>query len=472
MSCASTKSSPKNAWIRNAAVDLTRGSARPTWQALLLFLIPLMLSNVLQSISMTLNTIFIGRLISVQGLAAVSAFFPVFFLLISFIIGLSSGSTVLIGQAHGARDEARVRLVAGNALSLSLILGVILGIVGFFTCESLLRVTGTPANVLDMSIGYARIAFLSMPVLFFYLVYTTILRGVGDSRTPLYFLVVSTVLGMIFTPAFILGWAGLPKIGVNAAIVSGTLATIVSQVALFFYLRARHHALALTDELLRDFKLDWNLVRTIVRIGVPAGIQVVMVSLAEVAVISFVNRFGSNATAAYGAVNQVVNYIQFPAISIGIAASIFGAQAIGARKYEQLGAIVRSAVMLNYVIAGALIVLAYALETPLLSLFLRQSPTLAIARRLLEITLWSYVIFGNTAVLSGVMRASGTVLWPTLLSITSIWAVEVPVAYVLSHRIGLDGVWIGYPVAYCVSLALQSSFYFFVWKRRDIAPIV
>ncbi|HXP94253.1 MAG TPA: MATE family efflux transporter [Candidatus Binatia bacterium] len=439
---------------------------------MLVFLFPLMLGNVLQSISMTLNTIFVGRLIGVPGLAAISAFFPVFFLLISFVIGLSSASTVLIGQAHGARDEHRVRKVAGNALSLCILLGIAGAVAGSFVADPLLKAIGTPSDILPASIGYARIAFYGLPLLFFYLMYTTLLRGVGDSTTPLYFLIVSTLLGMALTPAFILGWAGLPRIGVNAAIVSSLLATAATQLVLFFYLRARKHPLALNMEMLRDFALDRSLVATILRIGVPAGIQVVMVSLAEIAVISFVNRFGSGATAAYGAVNQVVNYIQFPAITLAITASIFGSQAIGARRFDRLGAIVRSSVVLNYVIVGTLIVLGYGLDKPLLSLFLGNSPTLEIARTLLKITLWSYAIYGNMAVLSGVMRASGAVLWPTAISIFMVWGIEVPTAYVLSQRIGLDGVWIGYPVAYCAGLALQSAYYFLVWKRRELRPIV
>jgi putative MATE family efflux protein len=442
------------------------------WQALLLFLVPLLMSSVLQSISTTLNSIFVGRLIGVRGLAAISAFFPIFFLLVSFVIGLSSGSTVLIGQAHGARDEHRVRKVAGNALSLCIVLGVAVAFLGSFLTYPLLVAIGTPNDILPASIGYARIAFYGLPLLFFYLMYTTLMRGVGDTTTPLYFLIASTLFGMALTPAFILGWAGLPRIGVNAAIVSALLSTALTQMALFFYLRARRHPLALTREMLRDFALDWTLVKAIVRIGIPSAIQIVMVSLAEIAVISFVNAFGSGATAAYGAVNQVVNYVQFPAVTLAIAASIFGAQAIGARQAHRLGEIVRAAVLLNYGIVGILIVLGYLLDGPLLSLFLGTSPTLEVARSLLKITLWSYAIYGNMAVLSGIMRASGTVLVPTAISIFMVWGVEVPTAYVLSHRIGIDGVWIGYPVAYCAGLALQSAFYFLVWKRRELRPIL
>jgi Na+-driven multidrug efflux pump len=134
---------------------------------------------------------------------------------------------------------------------------------------------------------------------------------------------------------------------------------------------------------------------------------------------------------------------------------------------------VRAAVALNYIIGGILIAIVYLLGEPILSLFLADPKTLHIAYELLQITLWSYLIFGNTAVLSGVMRSSGTVLWPTLLSIVSIWGIEVPVAYVLSHGpLGLSGVWYAYPVAFICSLAFQATYYFVFWRRRKITALL
>jgi Na+-driven multidrug efflux pump len=197
-----------------------------------------------------------------------------------------------------------------------------------------------------------------------------------------------------------------------------------------------------------------------------------MVSLAEIAVITFVNHFGSSATAAYGAVNQVVGYVQFPAISIGIAASIFGAQCIGARREDKLGSVIRSAVGLNYAIGAIIIGACYIFAWNILGWFITDRHTLEIAHQLLMITLWSYAIFGNSAVLSGLMRGSGSVIWPTAIGIFSIWVVEVPAAYLLMQRIGLDGVWLGYPIAYCTGLVLQFCFYEFFWKRQTHERLV
>jgi putative MATE family efflux protein len=436
------------------------------WQILLVFLVPLILSNALQSASQTMASIWIGRLISTQALGAVSAVFPLVFLLFSFVFGVSSGSTVLVGQAFGAQDHHRVKKIAGTVLGAALYLGIIVAVLGFFGSATVLGWLATPPDIIAQSDAYARVIFATMPVFFVYFVYATILRGTGDSTTPFYALIVSSVLAIAITPLFILGVFGLPKLGVVSAAVAAVIANLAAFIWLVIYLERRNHPLKFDRETIADMGIDWKILGAVVRIGVPTGIQVMMVSLAEIAVISFVNHFGSRATAAYGAVNQVVGYVQFPAMSIGIAASIFGAQCIGARREDKLGSVVRSAVGLNYAVGAVVIGACYLFAWNLLGWFITDVPTLDIAHRLLMITLWGYAIFGNSAVLSGLMRGSGTVFWPTINGIFAIWGVEVPVAFYLMHRIGLDGIWLGYPTAFCAALVLQFCYYEFVWKKK------
>ncbi len=453
---------------RSIALD----DSRPIWQSLAIFLGPLMLSNVLQSLSQTANSVYLGRLVGVRSLAAVSAIFPIVFFLISFLIGVGAGSSVLIGQAHGARDERKVKQIAGTALALTLVLGVLVGGVGATFAHTMLAALGTPADIIDVSTSYARITFASIPLLFLYLMYTTFLRGTGDTRTPFFVLIAITALTFVFTPLFIRGWLGAPALETNGAAVGNICANALSLVGLVVYLGIKKHPLALDREMIANLRLRPSLVRTIAKIGLPTSLNLVMVSLSEIAVIALVNRFGSGATAAYGAVNQIASYVQFPAISIGIAASIFGAQSIGAGRTDRIGTIVRSAVALNYVTEGVLIALAYVFSTAIISLFITAPDTVAFAHHLLLITLWSYALFGNARVLSAIMISSGTVVAPTLLSILSIWGVEVPVAYVLMGRIGLDGVWYGYPAAYAAGLVFQLLYYYLVWKRKPLRRLV
>jgi len=210
----------------------------------------------------------------------------------------------------------------------------------------------------------------------------------------------------------------------------------------------------------------------VLKIGMPTGIQMVVISLAEIALLALVNRFGSDATAAYGAVNQVVNYVQFPALSIAITASILGAQAIGAGRTERLGAITRTGLQLNLVITGTLVLLAYLLSRHLIALFITSAPVVDLAQSLLHIMLWSSIVFGMASVVSGVMRASGTVLVPMTISVLCIVAIEVPAAYVLSAHSGLEGVWWSYPIAFTSMLLLQSAFYRGVWRKKRIERLV
>ena len=444
----------------------------PLWRTMLMFLLPLMGSNILQSLSGTVTSIYLGRMLGVGALAAVSAFFPFLFLMISFLIGLSNGSTVLIGQAHGARNTEGMRAVAGTTITVVGLLGISMALFGGLFTRTLLAAVGTPADILPEASDYARVIFIFVPLLFLFLGYTTFLRGTGDSHTSLYALLLATAISLALTPAFILGFAGLPRLGVTSGAWASVVAYTIALAWLFMHLHRRGNPLALNMALLKHLWIDPQILKVLLRIGLPSGLQMIMVSLSEIAVISFVNRFGSNATAAYGAVNQVVSYVQFPAISVSITASIFGAQAIGAGNPERLTRIARTAALMSLVIVGLLVIAAYSFSRSIVGWFIDNPDTIEIAHRLLMITLWSYLVFGTSVVLSGVMRASGAVLWPTAISIFSIWGIEVPVAYWLSYRVGIDGIWIGYPVAFLGGLALQASYFHFVWRRRTHARLI
>jgi putative MATE family efflux protein len=446
--------------------------ASSLWKTFLLFLGPMMLSNILQALSGTINGIYLGQMIGVGALAAVSAFFPILFFFISFIIGLGGGAAVLIGQAWGAKDPDKVKAIAGTTLSVTILAGLIVALFGGAFARSLLAAVGTPPDILADSAAYGRIMLIAMPGLFVFLLMTSMMRGVGDTVTPLFVLLLQTGIGLLLTPALIRGWGGLPQMGVLSGAYAAIVSFLVALAWLAIHLRRRGHALAPDAAMLRHLWIDPKILRAVLRIGLPSGVQLVLVSVAEVAVLSFVNSFGSNATAAYGAVNQVVSYVQFPAISIAITASIFGAQAIGAGRVDRLGAITRTGILLNLAVTGGLVAIAYLFSRTLMGFFLTSGPVIDLAQTLLHITLWSYILFGFAAVVAGVMRASGTVLVPMAISLFAILGVEVPVAWWLSHSIGINGIWIAYPVAFAVMALGQAAFYRLVWQKRAIRRLV
>jgi putative MATE family efflux protein len=461
-----------SASVASPRASVRLDTSKPLWRTFLVFLMPMMATNVLQLASNTINTIVIGKMLGVHALAAMSGFFPILFLLISFVIGLGSGASVLIGQAYGANELVRVKAVAGTTLTVSIAMGVIIALFGGPFVQEMLMALHAPADVLVDETEYARVILFSVPVLFVFIIYTTITRGVGDALTPFLALLVQNVVGLAMMIALIKGWVGLPKMGVVSAAYATIFSFLFTVVWMAFYLLWKRHPLAPDRVLLKQLRIDWKLSWLLVRVGVPTGIQVMLIALSEMAVMFLVNGYGSGATAAYGAVLQVWSYVQLPAVSIGIAASVFGAQAIGRGDNAQMAKITRTGINLQFIITGLLVLIVYAFSRSILGLSITDPGVVSVANSLVMITLWSFLVYGLVSVLSGVMRSSGSVFWPTVLSIFSIWGVQVPVSWYLSHRIGLDGVWIGYPVAYVVLFGLQAGYYRLFWRKKTHARLI
>jgi len=447
--------------------------SKPLWQRFLVFLLPLLLSNILQSLSGTINNIYVGQMIGVEALAAASVFFPILFFLLSFIIGLSSGATVLIGQAWGARNVDKVKEVAGTTLMVTFLAGVVVAIFGAIFTRQIVGVLGAPENIIDMATSYARIFLIGMPAFFLFLIATSVLRGVGDTVTPLISLGFSIAAGLVITPALIQGWFGLPKIGVAAAAVAAIAGFVLVLTFLFIYLRIKKHPMAPDRVLLGYLRINPPVLAMVLKLGVPAGVQMVVASLAGIVIVGLVNRFGSDATAAYGAVNQVLSYVQFPAISISIAGSIFAAQAIGAGQINQIGAITRTALMMNLYLTGGLVLIAYLFSEHIVALFITDPAVIEMTQGLLHIVLWSILAFGASSILAGIMRASGTVLVPMLFQLAAILFIEVPLSFWLSTTwLGLHGIWWGYVTSFVVMMTVNALYYWFVWRKKTVKALI
>ena len=335
-----------------------------------------------------------------------------------------------------------------------------------------LQALGTPVDVLEEAVGYARVMMLIMPLLLVFILFTQILRGVSDTVSPLLALMVSTAVGLLLTPALILGWGGLPTLGIQSAAYAGLVGNVLAMLFLVLRLRHKKHVMAPDRELWAALRLNREILGKVLRIGLPTGVQMVVLSLSELVILALVNSHGSQATAAYGAVTQIVNYVQFPALSIAITASILGAQAIGAGRIERIGPILRTGLLINLCLTGALVVLGYGLSHWLLGLFITDVEARVRAEHLLHIMLWSVLVFGFQAVIGGIMRASGVVLVPMGITIFCVLCIELPAAYVLDAHFGLQGVWMAFPVTYVAMLVLQTAYYRLVWRHKQIQRLV
>lgn len=447
-------------------------AAKPLWATFLRFLAPLMLSNALQSLFGTVSNAYLGQMIGVDALAAVSAFFPVMFFLFAFVMGLSTGATVLIGHAFGAGEHDRIKIIVGTTLAVGLLLSTSIALIGGLFSRPLMIALATPADILDEASAYARIMLLTMPLGFIFLLMTAMIRGVGDTLTPLLALASSTAIGLILTPLLIRGASGLPAAGITSPAWAAAISNMLTLVMLAVYLLRRKHALAPDAALMRQLRLNGAVLGKVLGIGLPSAIGMVVMAIAELVLLGLVNGFGSNATAAYGAVNQVMGYTQFTAMSISIAVSILGAQAIGGGDRARLDGIVRTGLAFNLVLTGGLVTLIYLAPHAVLGIFITDGAVLDLAKGLLYIALWSSVPFGLAAVFSGAMRAAGIAFTPMLLSIFAIVAIELPAAVILSHTVGLEGVWAAYPIVFCAMFVLQMGYYLLVWRRQAIRRLI
>lgn len=445
---------------------------KPLWTIFLRFLAPLMLSNALQSLFGTVSNVYLGQMIGVDALAAVSVFFPVMFFLFAFVMGLSTGATVLIGQAFGAGEHGRIKIIAGTTLAVGLLLSISVALIGGLFSRQLMMALATPADILDEASAYARIMLLTMPLGFVFLLMTAMVRGVGDALTPLLALALSTATGLILTPLLIRGASGLPAAGITSPAWASAIANATTLIVLAAYLLRKKHALAPDAVLLGHLRLNGAVLGKVLGIGLPSAIGMVAMAIAELVLLGLVNGYGSEATAAYGAVNQVMGYTQFTAMSISIAVSILGAQAVGGGDRTRLDGIVRTGLMFNLVLTGGLVALIYLAPRAVLGIFITDGTVLDLAKGLLYIALWSSVPFGLATVFSGAMRAAGVAFTPMLLPIFAIVAIELPAAVILSRTIGLAGVWAAYPIVFCAMFILQMGYYLLVWRKQAIQRLI
>jgi putative MATE family efflux protein len=297
-----------------------------------------------------------------------------------------------------------------------------------------------------------------------------VLRGAGDSRTPFIYLALAVALDIGLNPLLIFGWGPVPRMGIAGSALATLIAQGVSFAALVLHLYRIHHFLCIRRGELRLFIVDWSLVRLLVTKGLPMGLQMFVVSSSMIALVSLVNRFGSEETAGFSAALQLWNYVQMPALAIGAAVSSMAAQNVGAGRWDRVNRVAVTGVIFNLVSGGALIAVIYALNRAALSLFLpAHGMALELAVHLNTIVLWSFALFGMSLVLYGVVRATGAVMPPLIMLALALWGIRVPFAYALVDRLHADAIWWSFPVASIASVTMASLYYQFGnWRKVQL----
>jgi putative MATE family efflux protein len=424
------------------------------------FSLPILLANILQSLNGSVNAIWVGRYLGEAALTATSNANTVMFLLIGAAFGVALAATILIGQCIGANDIAETKRVIGTSATFFAGISLAMAIAGLILCRPLLIAMGTPADSLPLAVAYMRVIFLALPFLYLYAFVMAVLRGAGDSKTPFYFMLLSVGIDIVLNPVFIFGIGPIPRMGIAGSALATFVAQVVSLYALIRHLYRRHHILCLHREELRLLRLDWSVVGTLVRKGIPMSAQMLVMSLSGVLMITLVNRFGVDTTAAFGAALQIWNYIQMPAFAVGMAVSAMTAQNVGAGKWHRVPSIARTGVLYNVLLTGSVAALIELLNRQVFGLFLPSgSGALDIAAHMNHIVTGSFIFFGISVTLFGVVRATGAVMAPLLILTLSLLVVRFPLAEVFLGRYQVDAIWWSFPVSSVLSAFLALLYY-------------
>ena len=447
--------------------DLTTG---PIGSTLLLFALPTLGSNVLQSLNGSINTVWVGRLLGEGALAATSNANIIMFMMFALGFGFGMAATILVGQSMGRRDLIGVRRAMGTAIGLFAIISVAIAAAGWISAPALLRLLATPPEAEAMALAYLRVIFLALPPMFLGVLVSMGLRGVGDAVTPLLFMVLSVVLDAGLNPFFIRGFGPVPPLGIAGSAVSTLLANYVVLIGIVLYIYARDLPLRLKGAELRFLIPDPALLKVILVKGLPMGLQMLVMSLSGLFMIGLVNRLGVDTTAAYGVTQQLWGYIQMPALAIGAAVSAMAAQNIGAGLWPRVEKITRAGVLANFWMTGVLVVALLLVDRAALALFLgAESPALPIARHIQLIGSWSFIPFGITLVLFGTVRANGAVVPPLLILTFGLFVARIAFAWTLLPRFGPDVLWWSLWVSSLVTTALAALYYRYgSWRRLGL----
>ncbi len=432
--------------------NLTEGAIMPT---LVAFSVPTLLSSALQSLNGTINSIWVGRLIGEEALAATANANMIMFLMSAAAFGLGMAGTVKIGQRFGAHNVDGARRTFGTAVGFSFLVMTTIAAIGFVFTAPLLDLLGTPGDAWQLAFDYLRMLFVSMPIVMASIILQMGLRGAGDAKTPLIFMGVTVALDIVFNPILITGWGPFPALGITGSALAMVIAAVTSFLLMLIYVYAKDLPLRLRGAELAYLKPDSQELRYIVTKGIPMGAQMLLMSAAGLIIVTLVNSEGTMMTAAYGAAMQLFTYIQMPAMAIGGAISAMAAQYIGAGKWEGLEKVTRAGLWVQFAMTGTATALLLLFDRPALVLFLGpDSPAVDLARHIQFLASWNFVIFGVTMVLTATMRAGGAVWVPLIILAIALYPVRLGFYWLTYDWLGSDAIWWSFPVSAFVALLM------------------
>jgi putative MATE family efflux protein len=439
--------------------DLTSGNEG---KLIFNFAAPMLLGNIFQQLFSVVDSIAVGKFIGKEALAAVGASFPVIFMMVSLIIGIVMGTTVVISQYFGAKDFVKVKRAIDTMYVYSAVTGVIATAAGLLLAKPLLNLLGTPEEIMPQATLYLRIYFSGIIIFFGYNGTSAVLRGLGDSKTPLYFLIVATIANIIFVLLFV----AVFKWGIAGSAYATLLANGIAFGLAIYWLNRTHKLIRIA---IKGLHFDREIFQHSIRIGLPTGIQQTLVAMGNLALMSIVNKFGTNVLAGFSVANRIDTLATIPAMSFSQALSTFVGQNIGAKKTNR----VRTGLISTVKMAGSVTVVTSVIIILwghlLMKMFTNDIDVIRIGDQYLTIVSSFYVVFTLMFIYNGIMRGAGDTLIPMFFSLISLWLIRIPLAFMLSGKIGPQGIWWAIPAGWLIGLSLSFLYYKTGrWKKKAV----
>ena len=442
---------------RKGNTDLTEGKV---WKVIVRFALPLLVGNLLQQFYNITDSIIVGQFLGKEALAAVSASFFIYYFIISLVIGVGSGTTVVISQLFGAKQYQKVQLAFSSFFIFMLVGGIILSIAGIIFAEPVFRLTNTPEEVIPQAVAYFRIYIGGTFLFVTFNSIISILRGVGESVRPMLFILITTVLNIAFDLLFILVF----KWGIEGA----ARATVVSQgigmcIALA-YVNNTHPLLSIKKQ---DMLFDWKLFKESLKIGLPTSVQQCAIALGLIALLGIVNSFGTNTLTAYGAAGKIDTIITQAILTLSGALAAFCGQNIGAGRLDRVKKGVQFTMYTNIALGLLTFAAVYLFGNEMMRIFTKDIDVVAIGKEYLLIIGGFFIVHGALNVHNGALRGAGDTLFPMITSLICLWLIRIPLAYYLSSWLGRNGIWWAIGISITIGLIVTFVYYKMgFWKRR------
>lgn len=439
--------------------DLTHG---PVWKVIVRFALPLLIGNLLQQLYNITDSIIVGQFLGKEALAAVSASFFIYYFIISLVIGVGSGTSVVVSQFFGAKQYDKVQRAFSSFFIFMLVAGIALSIAGIIFAEPIFRLTNTPEEVIPDAVAYFRIYIGGTFLFVTFNSIISILRGVGESIRPMIFIFITTVLNIVLDLLFIVGFGW----GIEGAARATVIAQGIGMCVALGYVNNTHPLLSIKKQ---DLLFDMKLFKEGLKIGLPTSVQQCAIALGLIALLGIVNGFGTDTLTAYGAAGKIDTIITQAVLTLSGALAAFCGQNIGAGRFDRVRKGLRFTMLVNVIFSVVTFTAIYFFGEEMMLAFTNDQAVIAIGKEYLLIIGGFFIVHGALNIYNGALRGAGDTIFTMVTSLLCLWLIRIPLAYQLSAWYGRQGIWWAIGISIGIGLVITYIYYKTdIWKKRCV----